>query len=507
MSEAHEAAVKLLAIIIALVSLWAVRHSTWIQIGRRRSIALTCLVGLGIVSYVNFGRFHTDGNLLNLGDEYHYVIGSKYFPELGYDGLYIATVAAFEEKDPHFVPPQRMRDPKTDQIVATGSLNDLKREVRTRFSDARWTAFRADATHFYFSSEIFLDNGYLSTPAHVAIERLFTGYLPFRQLTAAFFAALDFLLLAIAGLIIYRFFGIETLAAAALVLGLGFCSRYYYVGGAFLRHDWLVALVICAAALARSHGKTAGAALAFAACTRVYPVLMLLPLAVFALSQRRQGKDFPASQFATGFIAISLALGVAGCLAGRGAGAWLESGRRLLEHGDVMAPISIGLRIPLSVSLANLRGDLVDATTLYAYSDISRDFAQTAHNHLRLIVVSILGVVTLSLRMAWIARDSVAAFVIGVVVMYTLTTPMCYYGIYFVLLTLVRPLRSAGILLIANALMYASAGVVLWIAAHGFIRLNGAAVYAPVSVFLLAASIVWLFGIPTIWKPRYPCKI
>jgi hypothetical protein len=502
MSEGHEAVVKLVAIVVALLGLWAAHRSQWVRVGTRRTTLLAGLVGLGTISYVNFGRFNTDGTPLNIGDEYHYVIGSKYFPELGYDGLYIATVAAFEERDPQFVPPQRMRDPRTDQIVAAGTLDELRREVRARFSDARWTAFEADATHYYFPSDIYLDNGYLSTPAHVAIERIFTSHLPFRQLTAAFFATLDFLLLAIAGFIIYRVFGIETLAAAALAVGLGFCSRYYYVGGAFLRHDWLVALLVCAAALARGHGKTAGAALAFAACTRVYPVLMLLPLAVFALSQRRQGKAFPTSQFAAGFIAISLALIVAGCLAGRGAGAWLECGRRLLVHGNVIAPISIGLRVPLSVSLANLRGDLVDPTTLYAYSDISRDFAQTAHNHVLPIVVSILCLMMVSLRVAWLARDPVAAFVIGVVVMYTLTTPMCYYGIYFALLALVRPLRSAGILLIANALMYITAGVVLTLAAQGLIRLNGAAVYAPVSVFLLATSIIWLLNVPTIGSRR-----
>jgi hypothetical protein len=114
MSEGHEAVVKLVAIMVALLGLWAERHSAWARVGRRRTFLFAGLVGLGILSYVNFGRFHTDGTPLNLGDEYHYVIGSKYFPELGYDGLYIATVAAFEEKDPHFVPPQRMRDPKTD---------------------------------------------------------------------------------------------------------------------------------------------------------------------------------------------------------------------------------------------------------------------------------------------------------------------------------------------------------------------------------------------------------
>lgn len=144
----------------------------------------------------------------------------------------------------------------------------------------------------------------------------------------------------------------------------------------------------------------------------------------------------------------------------------------------------------------------MDPASLYAYSDISHDFAQTAHNHLLLIVVATLCVMMLSLRVAWIARDSVAAFVVGVVVMYTLTTPMCYYGIYFALLTLVRPLRSAGILMIANALMYISAGIVLTLAAHGLIRLNGAAVYVPVSIFLLATSLIWLLNVPTIVDPK-----
>jgi hypothetical protein len=98
MTEAHEAVVKFLAIGVALIGLWFVSRST--TDGRRRRVVLAGLATLGALSYVNFGAFHTDGTPLHIWDQFHYVIGSKYFPELGYDGLYVATVAAFEEKGP-----------------------------------------------------------------------------------------------------------------------------------------------------------------------------------------------------------------------------------------------------------------------------------------------------------------------------------------------------------------------------------------------------------------------
>jgi hypothetical protein len=495
MTEAHEAIVKVVAIGVALLGLWLAQRSRWALLGRRRRAVLACLTALGVLSYVNFGAFHTDGTPLHIWDQFHYVIGSKYFPELGYDGLYVATAQAFEEGDPAYVLPQRMRDLRSGQIVPTASLAQFTREVRARFSIERWNLFKSDATHFYIRSDIFLDNGYLGTPADAAIERLFTAHLPFRQRTAMLFAMPDVCLLALAGLAIYRVFGLEVLAAASLMFGLGYCSRFYWVGGAFLRDDWLAALVFCAAALERRRGKLAGAALAYAVCTRIYPILMLLPLGVFAWSQRKQAAPVPWMNFAFGFVSAGALLLIAGCLVGHGPGAWLESAEKLLQHGGIVAPNAIGLRIPLSATLANLRGDLLDPSTLYAYGDISRDFAQTAHRHVVLIILATALLMGLALRAAWYSRNAVTAFAIGVAVMYALTTPMCYYGTYFALLALVRPVRSAAVFLITNALMYLVVGAVFALSMHGIIRLNGAAVYVPVSLLLLLTLIVWLFNV------------
>jgi hypothetical protein len=500
MTEAHEAIVKILAIGIALLGLWFVaRPTTYV---RRRRMGLTALAALGVMSYFNFGAFHTDGTPLHIRDQFHYVIGSKYFPELGYYGLYVATVAAFEEKDPTYPSPRRMRDLRTGMIVPSATLDDFKHEVRGRFSTERWNSFRSDATHFYINPEIYLDNGYLGTPADVAIERVFTAHLPFRQVTALLFAALDVILLAIGGWIVYRVFGMEILAAVSLILGLGYCSRFFWVGGAFLRYDWIIALIACAAALERRRGRLAGAALAYAACTRVYPVLMLLPLGAYAFAHRRSVLRLPVSQFAAGFAIATAVLLAAGCFVGRGPGAWLEAAQRLFAHGSIVAPNAIGLRIPLSASLANMRGDLLDPESLYVYGDISRDFALTAHAHMVWIILATALVMTLALRAAWKTENVVAAFVSGIVVMYALTTPMVYYGAYFLLLGLVRPLRSASVFLICNAFMFVTAGAVLLLSEHGVIRLNGAAVYVPVSLLLIVVCIDWLLHVPDLRRRR-----
>jgi hypothetical protein len=492
-SEAHEVIFKIIAIFVALVGLWLVKRSDWARVGPRQNIILASLAALGAAGYINFGRFHTDGSWLHIYDQYHYVIGSKYFPEVGYDGLYAATLLAYKENDPTFVPPARVRDLSTREKVSISSLDGFMHVVRARFTDARWMSFRSDVTHFNIPIQVFHDVGYNPPPSHVAIERLFTSHLPFRVLTAAFFASLDFMLLASAGFVIYRVFGLETLAATSLMFGLGACSRYFWVGGAFLRQDWLVALILCAAALRRGHAQLAGVALAYAAGARVFPVLMLLPLTFFAISNRHSETPLPIARFAIGFIGTSIVLFLMGCLAGRGAGAWLESAQRLMIHSSNILPNSIGLRVPFGSSLAAIRGDLVDLNTDDNLTAIAADFTRTVRHRIVLIAISTALLIGLLLRLAWYSRDAVIAFVAGVGVIFALTIASCYYGSYFVLLGLVRPTRSAAVFLVANAMMYVTGVALLALFKLGLIHVNGAALYAPVSALLLIVVVYWMF--------------
>jgi hypothetical protein len=135
-TEAHEAVLKVIAIFAALLGLWLATRSDWVRVGRRRDVVLASLTALGAAGYINFGAFHTDRSWLHIYDQYHHVIGSKYFPEVGYDGLYAATLLAYQENDPAFVPPARVRDLSTREKVSISSLDGFVQTVRT----CRWPA-------------------------------------------------------------------------------------------------------------------------------------------------------------------------------------------------------------------------------------------------------------------------------------------------------------------------------------------------------------------------------
>jgi hypothetical protein len=492
MSEPREALIKVIAILVSLLVLWALQRARWAQREPLRQRLLWSLVAIGALGYVNFGGLHTDGTPFHIWDQYHYVLGSKYFPELGYDGIYAATIDAFEEKDPTFVAPPRVRDLKTNEVVSLGQLAELRQQVRTRFSDARWAAFREDATHYRIRPDIFLDHGYNPPPSRVAIERIFTARLPFRQLTVALYASLDFLLLALAGVVVYRVFGLTVLAAVSLSFGLGYCSRYFWIGGAFLRQDVLASLLLCAASLASGRMRIAGGLLAYAACSRVFPAFMVFPLTAFAIFHWRT-EGARAVQFALGFTIVVAMLVVLGSLAGRGPGAWLESAERLALLGNVIGPNAVGLRVPLSASLANLRGELVDPSSLYVYTRIAADVAATGREHLWLIIMASAALTVACLRLVWITRDIVTVFASGVAAIMIMTTPGCYYASFFVLLALVNPLRTATSFLVANFFMYLAAVAVVLLVRHGIIQLNGAALYVPVSILLLLVLLDWLW--------------
>jgi hypothetical protein len=490
MSEALEAVVKLVAIGLALGALyWLPRLSP--RTGKR---VLAALVGLGALGYVNFGRFHTDGSVLHVWDQFHYAVGSKYFPELGYDDLYAALLGARAESYPDLPPPERVRDLRDYRLVNSPELAPAVKEARARFTNERWQSFVRDTQRVAGRDALYLDHGYLPTPAHVFVERLFSAPFEFRTRTMYLFALLDFALLALAGFVVKRAFGLEALAAVALVFGFGYCSRYYWIGGAFLRQDWLVATLLAAAALHRKRPAWAGVALGYAACMRVFPVLLLLPLAAFALGPgKRELRQ--VLRFSSGLAASSATLLLVGCASGRGPSAWFECARRLALHARDTLPNAIGLRVPLSASLANLRGDFVNPSTLYDYARVAQDYREQSAARWPLLLLASALLVFFCLRLAWRTADPVIALANGVGVLFACVTPTGYYASFFVLLALVQPLRSAKPLLVVNALAFLCAGAVFALARFGLIRLNGAAVYAPVSLLLLLALFEWLWRV------------
>jgi len=83
---------------------------------------------------------------LHLWNVFHYVLGTKYFDEVGYYDLYKAVLLADLEERRIFSPTTLTRDQHTyEKIPVKESLQSAREEgLRERFTDERWEMFKAD---------------------------------------------------------------------------------------------------------------------------------------------------------------------------------------------------------------------------------------------------------------------------------------------------------------------------------------------------------------------------
>ena len=250
---------------------------------------MVALVVLAAAGFVNFGFFHVlQRQHIHYWDAFHYFVGAKYLPELGYTRLYEATYVAGRELGA-FAAIGAIRDLPTYQARDTRSLDAAA--VRARFSDARWRAFKQDV--LFFGPKIpdwrrlFMDHGYNDPPPRALLLHALVRSAPATPLTLALVTSVDYVLIAGALALAARAFGPLGGGLAAASLLLSFFGRFDYIGGSVLRWDWIAALIAGAAAFARGAGVAAGLLFAYAAAARLFPALLLVPLAIKWLQKRR----------------------------------------------------------------------------------------------------------------------------------------------------------------------------------------------------------------------------
>ena len=118
----------------------------YLSVGRlasRRVRALIFVVfGAAVLSYPNFGFLHPyHFRPIHYWDAYHYFMGAKYLPELGYSRLYEATYVAGRELGV-FADVPYIRDLPTYRGRWVTSIDAPV--VRARFSPERWETFKQD---------------------------------------------------------------------------------------------------------------------------------------------------------------------------------------------------------------------------------------------------------------------------------------------------------------------------------------------------------------------------
>jgi hypothetical protein len=212
---------------------------------------------------------------------------AKYFEELGFDGTYLASVAALADDNAGVtlasLGATPLRDMDTLRMTRVSDVEWKIRAVQHRFSKERWQEFKRDMRYFrqimgvqdYLGS--ITDHGGNATPVWFTVARLLFFRTPASDTTLLVGALLDPLLLLLMFLAIGRAYGIGTMFASMIIFG---ANDFYMFGsnwaGATLRHDWLAYLGIGVAALKVERWAAGGALLAFAALIRAFPALALL---------------------------------------------------------------------------------------------------------------------------------------------------------------------------------------------------------------------------------------
>ena len=152
--------------------------------GRLRDALLAGLGVVGLLGWWNFLQFHYPA-FVHPHELYHYVLGAKYFPELGYERLYACTaVADVEDGLGARVAARRMTDLRTYELVGTAEILAHPERCTDHFSAERWELFRTDLRRFRESlapetwERIQRDHGYNPTPVWNALGGLLVGSRP-----------------------------------------------------------------------------------------------------------------------------------------------------------------------------------------------------------------------------------------------------------------------------------------------------------------------------------------
>lgn len=442
MSEQIELLIKAGLCVLALLAiLWRILSSGKLA-PERAGWPLLVLAAAAAFAWINFGVFH-GRSAIHHWEQFHYFLGSKYAPEVRYDGLYDASLAAESEIAGALRQPYT-RDLRSNAIVPTATLLPRAQEIRNRFTPARWRAFVADSRYFLqanqpdYYDQFRLDHGYNPTPTWTFVARLFSRNTPASRTHFTWLGGLDLLLLATMFFAVFRTYGTRAGSLALIVFGLGYPWRYYWVGGAFLRHDWLAAVGIGLCLLKRGRAFGAGALFGYAAMVRLFPLAFLLGLPVVAAREFLRGeKPRWFARLCAGVAAAVVVGGLAGGLAGTGPGAWRDFAGNLSKHSRSWLANDVGLNYVVLCDPAALGRGGADFHRPERWHLWENQMTERVQRRRWILLGLQAGFLALVAAALWNCRAHEASL-LGAALIFILLAPTCYYWSLLALLPLAR---------------------------------------------------------------------
>ncbi|HEX7508234.1 MAG TPA: hypothetical protein VF550_15765 [Polyangia bacterium] len=235
--------------------------------------------------------------LVHTWDMRHYYPVAKYFPELRFDGLYVASLAAYIDNTPGFTPAQlsqvHLRDLRDAEMRSGTDVAAELPKIRARFSPERWEEFKRDMKYFsdtmggqdYLGS--MQDHGGNATPVWILPAYFLFQYAPASEWIISLAGLIDPVLVLFFFFVLWRTFGLRVMLYVAVIWG---ASDFYNFGsnlmGSTLRQDWLVALGLGACAIKKERYALGGVLMAYGGLIRAFPAMatffFLVPMAWFA---------------------------------------------------------------------------------------------------------------------------------------------------------------------------------------------------------------------------------
>jgi len=274
---------------------------------------LVVMAFMSILTFYNYGHpqfYDAEGRkptYVHTWDMRVYFPAVKYFDELGYDGVYLASVKAFadDELDGSLdrIGNTQLRDLQNYEMRRVSEMEEEIHAVKDRFSRERWAELKKDMSYFWKTMgpraylDSLRDHGGNATPAWLVVAYWIYGSAEASEATFLWAGLMDPLLLLVFFVAAWRTFGLR--AALVCLIAYGATTIYQFGsnwGGSTLRNDWMVLLGLGVCALKSRRLFLAGMLLGWGAMIRAFPVLALAflaaPLAwkLVEASRKRRGQ-------------------------------------------------------------------------------------------------------------------------------------------------------------------------------------------------------------------------
>ncbi len=393
---------------------------------------------------VNFFSFHGERTFIHYHDVAHYYLGSKYFPEMGYTGLYTAMLRAEAEVYSDHFKTLEARDLSTNELVPIRTLLRRSEPVKSSFTPARWQAFRKDVRFFREAlgaqyGTVLRDHGFNPTPFWALLGGTLANLVPAGNHRGILLLTLldPVLLIACFGAVWWAFRS-EGLLLSLIHFGVIFGAGFGWTGGAFLRYPWFFLLVTAFCFLQKKRYALFGAFLAGSSLLRVFPAFLMagfLCKTVGELLRTRRCSQKYQQAFLS-FAGVLVSGFLVSAIPARGAQNWIQFRQNTTRQIETISPNVVGLTRVLSYRQSQ------GAVSRGEFRDLKR--RQTSIHRIQLGTVFVLTL----LLLAWVSQrgSDLKVGLAAIPLLYVGVNLACYYYVFLILLTLVnrrRPKRLA----------------------------------------------------------------